>query len=95
VPQAEFNPAEELKAISQLPHEERRQALETWREQYKRQRVALADMQVEMFKLVKSDNNIGLDKLLSILEQYYLKYNFTSEQNNLAKTAIELFLEEH
>ena len=91
----EFNASEQLKEITHLSHEERRDALVLWKEKYNEQSEALADMQVEMMNLVKSDKNIAKEELFLLLEQYSLKYKFTSEQKEIAKESIELFSVEH
>jgi hypothetical protein len=91
----EFNPSEQLKEIAHLSHEERRDALVLWKEKYNEQREALADMQIEMMNLTKSDKNIGKEELFTLLEQYSLKYKFTSEQKEIAQESIELFSDEH
>lgn len=90
-----FNPEQQLEKIMHLPREERIRELESWKKQYNEQRVALASMQVEMENFVKNNKATNKEELLSILDKYSSKYSFTPDQNELAKTAIGIFLEEH
>lgn len=79
-----------------MSHEDREAALLSWKERYNEQRKALADMQVEMIDLIKSNNNSNKqEELFLLLDQHCLKYNFTTRQKNIAKEAIQLFLDEH
>lgn len=84
-----FSPSEELQKIKDLPKEQRREALATFKEDLARQRKGLAAMRVFIERSIKFNHDIPKEKLTELVEKFSEQYRFDEHQQSIAEATID------
>ena len=87
-----FNPAT-VKDILKLPSQDRRAALETYKEKLAYQKEGLAEMQQDLTKAIYENSNIKRAELFEIVDEYAEKYGFIPEQLEAIEYALDKYKE--
>lgn len=90
-----FDPEEELKQIRQLPREEKRQALEEFKEKLAAQKEGLSKLQSEIINEFKGNPDATHDELMNKIKKEGTNYGITDKQIDLASEIIKNFQAEH
>jgi len=88
-----FFPEEELAKIKRLPREQRRDALETFKENLVRQRKALAACRVFIERTIGFNHDTPKEKLLKLVEQFSSSYGFNDRQKQIIEQLIDGYYE--
>lgn len=90
-----FDPEAELARIKKLPHEERKQAVEIYKEKLAAQKEGLAKMQVQVFEYLRDNKETTLEELNQKVAEWGSKYGMSGKQLEVAKNVLESYFKRH
>lgn len=88
-----FSPENELTKIKSLPREQKKEAIENFKENLIKQRRALAACRVFIERSIEFNHNIPREKLTALVEKFGAKYGFDDKQKQIAKQLIDGYYE--
>lgn len=88
-----FSPEDELAKIKNLPKEQRREALSTFKKNLARQRKALAACRVFIERTIEFNHDIPREKLAGLIKQFSTHYGFNNKQKQIIKQIIDGYYE--
>ncbi len=90
----EFLPKKELELIKKMPKNEKRRALDEFKDKLERQREGWANCRVFIERIIDFDNNPPRDYLLEWVHLFGKEYGFTEDHYELTGKIIDTFYEE-
>ncbi|PIT88300.1 MAG: hypothetical protein COU29_00715 [Candidatus Magasanikbacteria bacterium CG10_big_fil_rev_8_21_14_0_10_36_32] len=95
IPGEIFDPEKELIDIRQLPHEERKEALEEYKEKLAYQKEGFAEMQVKLIELVRQNSDATFEELNDKALEIGYNFGFTENQQRIIQFILEQYMEKH
>ncbi len=95
VPGEIFDPEKELDEIKKLPHDERKQAVEEFKEKLAYQKDGLAEAQVQLIELIRKNPDASLEELNNKALEIGFRYGFTENQQQIIQFILERCIEKH
>ena len=84
-----FSPEAELARIRSLPKEQKREFLGKFKENFAKQKEALANCRVFIERCIEFDHDVPREKLVGLIEKFGKQYGFTDEQKQIAEQLID------
>ncbi len=84
-----FSPEVELARIRCLPKDQKREAIDKFKENLAMQREALANCRVFIERCIEFNHDVPREKLVGIIEKFRAQYGFTDEQKQIAEQLID------
>ena len=88
-----FSPEDELAKVKNLPREQKREALATFKENLARQREALAVCRVFIEITIEFNHDTPIEKLLEMVERFGAQYGFDDRQKQITEQLIDGYYE--
>ncbi len=88
-----FSPEAELARIRSLPKEQKREALGKFKENFAKQKEALANCRVFIERCIEFNHDVPKEKLVGMIEKFGKQYGFTDEQKQIAEILIDGYCE--
>ncbi len=87
-----FSPEEELAKIRSLPSEQKREALNVFKEKLARQREGLAACRTFIERGIEFNHDIPKEKLIGLVDKFATQYGFDERQKQIAEQLIDGYL---
>ena len=84
-----FSPQAELVRIRNLPKDEKKEALDKFKEDLATQREALASCRVFIERCIEFNHNAPREKLIGLIEKFSVQYGFTDEQKQISERLVD------
>ncbi len=84
-----FSPEEELAKIRSLPSEQKREALNIFKEKLARQREGLATCRTFIERGIEFNHDISREKLVGLVDKFATQYGFNERQKQIAEQLID------
>lgn len=84
-----FSPEDELAKIRKMPHEQKGQALVSFKENLSRQREALGTLRVFIERSIEFNHDVPREKLIGWLYEFGWKYGFDYRQRKISEKLID------
>ncbi len=88
-----FSPEEELRKIRELPREQRREALATFKKNLVRQQKALAALRVFIERSIEFNHDFPRKKLVDLFEKFAAHYGFDSRHRGIFEKIMDGYYE--
>lgn len=84
-----FSPEDELKRISKLSKEEKKEVLEVFKEKLSRQREAIATMRVFIERSIKFNHDVPRKKLMELINLFTQQYGLDDQQKQVSEQLVD------
>ncbi|PIT88301.1 MAG: hypothetical protein COU29_00720 [Candidatus Magasanikbacteria bacterium CG10_big_fil_rev_8_21_14_0_10_36_32] len=90
-----FDPEAELVVIKKLPHQERKQAVEIFKEKLAAQKEGLAKMQTQLIEYVRINPDASFEELVKKAEDLGSPYGMSESQLEITAEVLKAYMEKH
>lgn len=84
-----FSPEAELAKIKSLPKDQKREAIDKFKENLAVQREALASCRVFIERCIELNHDVPREKLVGLIEKFGAQYGFTDEQKQISEGLVD------
>ncbi len=84
-----FSPKEELEKIKKLPRDQKKESLLVFKENFERQRQALATLRIFIERSIEFNPDTPKEKLMEIIEWFDTNYGFDNSQRKIIEQIID------
>lgn len=84
-----FSPEVELARIRSLPKDQKREAVDKFKENLAAQREALASCRVFIERCIEFNHDVPREKLVGLIEKFGAQYGFTDEQKQISEGLVD------